>query len=102
MECVIATSDRIGLAQLIDQVLDARRGDRIERRARLVHEYRLGLHRDGACDTESLLLAPGEFGAGAAEAVLDLLPQPRAGEARADDVAEMCARLRAIPWMRGP
>src|SRR6516165_6796981 len=57
--------DRVGLAQLIDQVLDARGGDRIERRAGLVHEYHLGLHGDGARDTEALLLASRESGAGA-------------------------------------
>src|SRR5215472_7316611 len=86
--------DRVGLAQLIDQVLDARGGDRIERRARLVHEYHLRLHGDGARNAEALLLAPRESGAGAAEAILDLFPQPGAREARADDLIEMCAAAR--------
>src|SRR6516164_5039953 len=86
--------DGVGLAQLIDQVLDASRGNRIERRAGLVHEYHLGLYGDGARDTEALLLAPRESGAGAAETVLDLLPQPGAGQARADDLVEMRAAAR--------
>ena len=35
-------------------------GDRVERRARLVHEDDLGLHGDGPGDAEALLLAAGE------------------------------------------
>src|SRR6516165_5401428 len=86
--------DRVGLAQLIDQVLDARRGNRIERRTGLVHEDYLGLYGDRACDAEALLLASGEAGTGAAEAVLDLLPQAGARQAGADDVIEMGATAR--------
>src|SRR5215469_8800773 len=83
--------DGVGLAQLIDQILDARGRDRIERRARLVHEYHLGLYGNGSRDAQPLLLPARESGAGAAEPVLHLLPQPCAGEARADDLIEVCA-----------
>src|SRR5215469_692029 len=83
--------DRVRLAQLIDQVLDTCRGDRVERRARLVHEDHLRLYGNGARDAQPLLLAAREAGAGAAQPVLDLIPQARARQARADDVVEMGA-----------
>ena len=41
-----------------------RGGDRVERRARLVHQDHLGLDGDGAGDAQALLLAAGEAGAG--------------------------------------
>ena len=63
------------LPQLVDQLLDPGGGDRVERRARLVHQDHFGIDRDGAGDAQALLLAAGEAGAGIVEAVLDLLPQ---------------------------
>src|SRR5213594_142950 len=44
--------------ELEDQLLDARGGDRIERRARLVHQQHFRLHGQRAGDAEALLLAP--------------------------------------------
>ena len=94
--------DRVRLAQLIDQILDACGGDRVERRARLVHEDHLRLHRDGARDAQALLLAARQAGAGAAQAVLDLIPQTR----RASGSCTRCHRdargCAPSPWMRGP
>src|SRR5690606_29902504 len=77
--------DRVVALQLVDQILDARRRDRIERRARFVHQNHLGAYGDRAGDTEALLLAAGEPGAGLLEAVLDLGPKPGALEALLHD-----------------
>ena len=55
--------DRIAPAQFVDQFLDPRSGDRIERRARLVHQDNFGADRDGAGDAQPLLLAARERGA---------------------------------------
>ena len=43
--------------QLEDQLLDLGGGDRVEGRARLVHQQHLGLHREGPRDAQPLLLA---------------------------------------------
>jgi hypothetical protein len=48
------------LLELAHQVLDAQRGDRVERRARLVHEDHVGLGGDGPGDAQPLLLAAGQ------------------------------------------
>ena len=75
-------------------------GDRVERRARLVHQDHLGLDRDGAGDAQALLLA-------ARQAVPAVAggPSPRPTGRRCagslDDLVQFglaCAR----PWMRGP
>src|SRR3954447_12767553 len=67
--------DRVALLELLDQVLDGERRDRVERRARLVHEQHLRLDGDGACDAQPLLLAARQAGAGLVEAVLHLVPE---------------------------
>src|SRR5690606_28031170 len=48
--------DREILPEATDELLDLRRGDRIERRARFVHQKDLRFHRDGAGDAQTLLL----------------------------------------------
>src|SRR5260221_10481753 len=45
------------LAQVIDKLLDARGGDRVERRTRLVHEDHLRIDGNGPGDAQTLLLA---------------------------------------------
>ena len=50
--------DGVATAQFVDQLLDARGGDGIERAARFVHQDDFGFHRDGAGDAQPLLLAP--------------------------------------------
>ena len=52
--------DRVLLDQLVHQVLDRERRDRVERRAGLVHQDDLGLDRDRARDAQALLLAARE------------------------------------------
>src|SRR5687768_15586424 len=66
--------DRVVLLELIDQVLDARRRNRVERRARLVHEDDVGIDGDRARDTKPLLLSAREPRARLLEPVLDLGP----------------------------
>src|SRR6187551_251969 len=41
--------DRVGLSEFVNQLFHARGGDRVERRARLVHEQDLWLERQRAC-----------------------------------------------------
>src|SRR3954468_5101655 len=67
--------NRVALLELGDELLDAKRRDRVKRRAGLVHEDHLGLDRDGAGDAQALLLAARQADARLREAVLDLLPQ---------------------------
>ena len=74
--------DRVLLLQLDHQILDRRGRDRVERRARLVHQDHLRLDRDAARDAEPLLLAAREAVGVVLEAVLDLVPE-RCREARA-------------------
>ena len=45
---------------VVHQLLDRRRGDRIERRRRLVQQQHVGLDGDRARDAQPLLLAAGE------------------------------------------
>ena len=52
--------DRVAAAQLVDQFLDLGGGDRVERRAGLVHQDHLGIDGDGAGDAQPLLLAAGQ------------------------------------------
>src|SRR5579863_2703825 len=88
--------DRVARSQLLDQILDARSRDRIERRARLVHEDHLRLNGDGARDAQALLLTARKSGAGSIEPILDLLPQAGALQTRADDLVESGAAARAM------
>src|SRR2546430_14820151 len=70
--------DRHAPLQLVDQLLDPQRSDRVERRARLVHEDHLGVDRQRSRDAQALLLTAPKARARLAETVADLIPQPRA------------------------
>ena len=91
--------DRVLALELVDEILDARRRDRIERRRGLVHEDHVRLDRERARDAEALLLAAGEAERVLLQTVLDLVPERRA-----------CRRTRStrssrsffIPSIRGP
>ena len=52
--------DRHALLELVDQLLDLQRRDRVERRAGLVHQDHLGFDRERARDAQPLLLAARE------------------------------------------
>ena len=85
--------DRIILLEVKDEVFDFRGRDRIERRARLVHQEDLRLRRKGARDAEPLLLPTREAHPWLAEIILHLVPQRRLLEAPLNDLVE----LHAIP-----
>src|SRR5690606_40813491 len=59
--------DRIFAAQFVDQFLDLRGRDRVERRAWFVHQDHLGVDRNRTRDAEALLLAARKRGAAFAE-----------------------------------
>ena len=67
----------------------ARGGDRVERRARLVHQDHVGLGGDGAGDAEPLLLAAGEAVGRLLELVLDLVPECGAAQRLLDEVVHV-------------
>ena len=74
MLCVTMTMEKCSL-ELGDEILDARRGDGVERRAGLVHQDDFGLGRDRARDAQALLLAAGEAERVVLEAVGHLVPE---------------------------
>ena len=86
------------LLELEHQVLDPAGGDRVERRARLVHQDHVGLDGERAGDAEALLLAAGHAEGVRLEAVLDLVPQRRARRAR----STISSMSPFIPSTRGP
>ena len=88
--------DRVALLDLLHQLLDASRRDRVERRAGLVHENRLWLDGDRAGDAQALLLTTRHAERGVLEAVLDLVPERRAPQALLDDVVELALLLDAV------
>src|SRR3982750_1439321 len=81
--------DRIAAAKLVDQLLDFRGGDRVERRAGLVHQDHLGIDGDCASYAQPLLLSARQRSAAFLEAVLDLVPQAGALERGLDDPIEL-------------
>src|SRR6476620_5984531 len=81
--------DRVVRLQLVDELLDALRGDRVERGRRLVHQQDLWLHRQRTGNTETLLLTARERQRRVVEAVLDLVPDRRRLETLFDTPAEL-------------
>ena len=86
--------DRVPRLQLVDQLLDALRGDRIERRRRLVHQEDLGLDRQRPGDAQPLLLAARERQRRGVQPVADLVPERRRLQAGLDPAAQVVARRR--------
>src|SRR5262245_24021459 len=86
--------DRIVRLELVDQLLDLGGRDRIERRARLVEQDHLGLHRNRARDAEPLLLAARQAQTIGRELVLDLVPQGGAAQRHLHPAFEL--RLRQL------
>ena len=83
--------DRVLVLEVVHQVLDPGGGDRVERRAGLVHEDDLGLDGQGPGDAEPLLLAAREVEARAVELVLDLVPEGGAAERALDQLVHVAA-----------
>src|SRR6218665_2877584 len=67
--------NRVVVLELVDQLLDLGRGQRIERRSRLIEQQHRGLDGHTAGNAQALLLAAGQLQAALAELVLDLGPQ---------------------------
>ena len=86
--------DRVALLELHHQILDLRRGHRVDGRAGLVHEQDLRLGGDGARDAQPLLLAAGQRVAGLVQLVLDLVPERRTLERVLDAVVSSDALIR--------
>src|SRR5262245_6277584 len=84
--------DRVILFELVDQLLDFGGRDRVERRTRLVEQYHLRPHRDGARNAEALLLPAGEAQSIGAELVLHLLPEGGTAERGLDPAIQLRPR----------
>src|SRR5215813_9586374 len=82
--------DGVLLLELVDELLDLRSGDGVERRGRLVHQKDLGLYRQSTGDAEALLLATRQRRAGVLQPVFHFVPQRRLAQAALDD-------LRVVP-----
>jgi hypothetical protein len=80
--------DRVVALQLVDQLLDALRGDRIERRGGLVHQQHFGLDGQRPGDAQALLLAAGQRQRRFVQPVLDLVPQRRLAQALLDPLVQ--------------
>src|SRR5262249_47247379 len=80
LQVVGHNSDRVVLLELHDQLFDLSGCDGIERRARLVKQYQIGPHREGARDAQALLLSSRKPESALMEAVLHFVPQPGADE----------------------
>src|SRR5829696_334810 len=78
--------DGVLLLELHHQVLDLPGGDRVERRAGLVHQDHIGVDGQAARDAEALLLTAGHAERVCLEAVLDLVPQRTLLERALDDL----------------
>src|SRR6204780_3499459 len=78
--------DRVAGLDLVHEVLDAARRDRVQGRARLVHEHHVRLDGARAGDAPPLRLAPGQTQAGLVQPVLDLVPQGRLLQRPLDDL----------------
>ena len=88
--------DREALAQLVDQFLDLGRRDRVERGGGLVKQQDFGPHRNGARDTQSLLLTARQRQGAVVELVLDLVPQRGLPQRVLDPVVDLRFRQALI------
>ena len=81
--------ERVLVLQLVHQVLDLRRRDRVERRSRLVEQDHVRLDRDRAGEAKPLLLAAGEAEGALLEPILDLVPERRLRQGSFDAAVEI-------------
>ena len=75
-------------AQFLEHILDAHGGDRVDGDGELVQAENLRLVRQGAGDGQALLLAAGELGAQAVQAVFDLVPEGGLAQALLDQAVQ--------------
>ena len=88
--------DGVAILELAHQVLDARGGDRVQGRSRLIHEQHVGLHGEQARDAQPLLLAAREAHGGFLQPVVHLVPQRGALEAALYDFVQLAALFDAV------
>ena len=86
--------------EILQHILDAHRGHRIDGDGELVEQQQGGFLREGARDGESLLLSAAEQAAQRVQAILDLVPQRRAAQAALDDDVEVGLVLDAADARR--
>lgn len=67
--------DRIVFDEFVDQILDFRGGNGVERRGRFVHQEHLRVRRDGSSNAESLLLPAREVKSRFIELPVHFVPQ---------------------------
>jgi hypothetical protein len=70
-----------------EQLLDLGGADGVEGGSRLVEEQNFGLNREGARDTETLLLTTGEFVGRLVEVIFDFVPEGGVAEAFLDGIS---------------
>ena len=96
LQVVRHDDDRQLLLQLVQQLFDALRRDRIERARRLVEQKHFRLVRERARDAQTLLLAAGETRRALAQSIADLFPERRAPQRRLDDEIELAPVANAV------
>ncbi|QTK79743.1 hypothetical protein AT6N2_C2084 [Agrobacterium tumefaciens] len=77
--------DGVVCPQLVDQFLDLRGGNRVQRRAGLVHQDHFRADGDRTGDAKALLLTAGKARAGLMQTVLHLVPETGSLEALLND-----------------
>ena len=100
MLCVTMTIVKRSL-ELVDQLLDLQRRDRVQRRARLVHQDHLGLDRDRRARCRAAAAGRRRARRPARQAVLDLVPQAGAAQRPLDAVVEVRRRVVAAQPQAG-
>ena len=80
--------DRVVALQLGHEIFDPTGRDRVQRRARLVHQDDVRLDRERAGDAEPLLLAAGERERALLQLVLHLVPERGLGQRVLDDLVQ--------------
>src|SRR5256886_11903918 len=88
--------DRIVVLQLVHELLDAARRDRVESRGRLVQEQHLGLDGDPARNAQPLLLAAREAGAALPQLVLHFVPERRFSQSPFDALLHLARRKTLV------
>src|SRR5512145_323171 len=87
--------DGHALLEVVHQLLDRGRGDRVERRGRLVEQQQLRIGGERAGDAQALLLPAGEIVCRLVQAVFHLVPQGRVVQSLLDLVLDAPARALA-------
>ena len=88
--------DGVVVLQLVDQILDSQRRNRVKSRARLIHQQHLRVYGHGAGDAQTLLLTAGKADARIVKTILDLVPQVGATQSPLDQIVRIGLRDLAV------